>query len=430
MKNKKLFDQFRQITTREWREKINADLKGADFNDRLIWKTREGIEVKPFYRMEDIENLPYINTLPGEFPYIRGTKANDNKWRIRQNIEVTDFAKANRKVLNVLNNGVDSIGFIIVDADAVSEKNFRILLEGIPVETTEINFLCNGRAVEILKNINKITVERGLAPLRISGAIEADPLGRLIGNGKLCVPVEEGFDYLASLSVSSAAFPSLRTIHLNASTFNNSGADIVKELALGLSMGSEYITQLTERGINANLAASKIRFSFGIGSGYFTEIAKLRAARLLWSLITKGFNIDIKDEIKMDIHCVTSRWNKREDDPYVNMLRTQTEAMAAILGGTDSLTIEPFDITFRHPDKFSERIARNQQLILKEESFFGRVADPAGGSYYVENLTNLIAEHSWKLFLEIEDQGGFLASFGSGYIQKKISDPAVLKGAR
>jgi methylmalonyl-CoA mutase len=187
-------------------------------------------------------------------------------------------------------------------------------------------------------------------------------------------------------------------------------------------MGSEYLAQLTQRGIKSPVAASKIRFSFGTGSNYFQEIAKLRAARLIWSVVTNGFDPGQSENIKMDIHCVTSEWNKTVYDPYVNMLRTQTEAMSAILGGTDSLTLEPFDIVFRHPDEFSERIARNQQLILKEEASFDKVADPAAGSYYIENLTTLIAENAWKLFLEVEDKGGFLACLKSGYIQDRLSE--------
>ncbi len=214
-------------------------------------------------------------------------------------------------------------------------------------------------------------------------------------------------------------------ISINASNFNNAGADIVQELAFGISMGSEYMAQLTDRGISADMAASKIRFSFGTGSHYFPEIAKLRAARLLWSVVINGFHPENIEKMKMDIHCVTSEWNKTIYDPYVNLLRTQTEAMSAILGGTDSLTVEPFDIVFRNPDEFSERIARNQQLILKEEAYFDKVADPAAGSYYIENLTNLISENAWKLFLEIEEKGGFLSCLKSGFIQNKLSESAT-----
>jgi methylmalonyl-CoA mutase len=240
----------------------------------------------------------------------------------------------------------------------------------------------------------------------------------------LCVSLDAGFDYLASLTRYASAFSNLRTIHLNASNFNNAGADIVQELAFGISMGSEYMTQLTSRGLSTDMAASKIRFSFGIGSKYFPEIAKLRAARLLWSVIVKGFLPEHNESMKMDIHTVTSSWNSTVYDPYANMLRTQTEAMSSILGGTDSLTVEPFDSVFRDSDEFSERIARNQQLILKEESYFDKVVDPSAGSYYIETLTNMIAESAWKLFLEIEDQGGFISSLKSGLIQRKLLSSA------
>jgi methylmalonyl-CoA mutase len=428
VKQEKLFDQFPPITTKEWMEKIHSDLRGADFNKKLVWKTDEGFDVMPFYRIDDIENLKYINTLPGEFPYLRGTKIKDNNWRIRQNIEVADYSGANLKALTILMKGIDSLGFIITDPESVSEENFKTLLRDIYIENIEINFLCNGKAKEILDLIVKIVSERELDPITICGAIEADPIGRLLLNGKLCVQLQAGFDYLASLTESASLFPNLRTIHLNASYFNNSGADIVRELAFGISIGSEYLTQLTDRGISADIAASKIRFSFGTGSKYFPEIAKLRAARLLWAVVTNGFKPVNPERARMNIHCVTSERNKTVNDPYTNMLRTQTEAMSSILGGTDSLTVEPFDIVFRKPDEFSERIARNQQLLLKEESYFDKVADPAAGSYYVENLTKLIADNAWKLFLEIEDQGGFISSLDSGFIHNKLSESAGKRG--
>ena len=188
-------------------DKIHADLKGADFNKKMVWKTGEGFEVKPFYRAEDIENLMYINSLPGEFPYIRGTKINNNNWQIRQNIEVTDYSQANRKALDILMKGVDSLGFIISDPESVSEDNFKILLQDIHLESIEINFLSNGKAKEILDILIKdCQPKEDWIYLRFSGAIEADPLGRLMLNGTLCIPEEAGFDYLASLTESFCSF--------------------------------------------------------------------------------------------------------------------------------------------------------------------------------------------------------------------------------
>ena len=233
---------------------------------------------------------------------------------------------------------------------------------------------------------------------------------------------KRGLNYLAKLVEQASSLPAFRVIQVDAFHFNNSGADIVTELAFGLSMGNEYLSAMTARGIDATFVASKIRFSFGTGSNYFMEIAKLRAARFLWSVIAQSYSITDKESAKMNIHCVTSEWNKTIYDPYVNLLRTQTEAMSAILGGTDSLTVEPFDIVFKSPDDFSERIARNQQLLLKEEVHFDKIADPASGSYYIENLTSLIIENSWKLFIELEESGGFLQSLKAGLVQKKIKE--------
>ena len=423
----KLFENFPPVSTREWMDRITADLKGADFYKKLVWKTSEGIELMPFYRLEDIESLKYIDSLPGEFPYIRGKKYKNNRWKIRQNLKVTDYPAANMKARSILAKGADSLGFYLSDPGSICEKNIETLLKDICVHETEINFLSDGKAKELAEYFIAYLKKTDADPEKISGAVEADPLSRLMLNGTLCIPVEKGFDYLADVAKLVSPLPKFRAIHLNASNFGNAGADIVQELAFSLSMGAEYISQLGERGITYDKAASTIRFSFGIGSEYFPEIAKLRAARLLWSVIVNGFTKGNKDSAPMEIHCVTTRWNKTVYDPYVNILRTQTEAMSAILGGTDSLTVEPFDIIFRTPDEFSERIARNQQLILREESYFDKVADPASGSYYVENLTNLLADKAWKLFLEIEEIGGFLESLKKGYIQGKIRESAGIR---
>jgi methylmalonyl-CoA mutase len=424
-KKEKLFSQFLPVSTREWMDKINTDLKGADFNRKLVWKTREGFEVMPFYREEDMSDLKYLDTLPGEYPYLRGSKTAGNSWKIRQNVIVSDYAEANSKALDILMKGVDSLGFVISDPESISFNNLELLLNDISPEAVELNFLSNGRAKELALFFQEWIRKKGTDPPKISGAIETDLLGRLALNGTLCIPVDQGLDYLAEVAESLSSLPIFRAIHLNASNFGNAGCDVVQEIAFGLSMGTEYLTQLTGRGLDAGVALSKIRFSFGIVPEYFLQISKLRAARLLWSVIAEGFLPGNKEAAKMDIHCITGRWNKTLFDPYVNMLRTQTEAMSAILGGTDSLTVEPYDIVFRNPSEFSERIARNQQLILKEESYFDKVADPGAGSYFIEKLTSILADSAWKLFLEIEGQGGFLESLKEGFFQNKIKESAV-----
>lgn len=423
----KLFEKFPPISTKEWMDKITADLKGVDFNKKLVWKTGEGFDLMPFYRLEDIDKLKYIDSFPGSFPFLRGNKTSGNSWLVRQNIEVTDYASANKKSLEILMKGVDSLGFIIMDPGSVSQTNFDILLKDIIPGAAELNFLCNGKAKEITGIIDTWASENGHDKTDINGAFEADPLGRLMINGTLCVPPSDGFDYLASLFKTGEQLPSFRLIHLNASHFRNAGSGITEELAYAVSMACEYMNQLVSRGIDPALAASKIRFSFGTGSSYFPEIAKLRAARLLWSAVLNKFLTDTAAVIPMNIHSVTSHWNLTVFDPYVNMLRTQTEAMSAVLGGTDSLTVEPFNTAFTKPGDFSERIARNQQLILKEEAYFDKVADPVAGSYYVEYLTSMIAEAAWKLFVETEAEGGFLKCLETGKIQKTIEDSAGKK---
>ncbi|HLP73925.1 MAG TPA: methylmalonyl-CoA mutase family protein [Bacteroidales bacterium] len=423
VKKEKLFGKFPPVSTEEWMNKIHSDLKGADFSRKLVWKTNEGFDVMPFYRNADIADLWFKDTLPGEFPYVRGTKKKDNSWLIRQDIRVEDYDESNKKALDILMRGVDSIGFIIVNPETINNSNFKRLLDKIHPEAVELNFLSNGKAVEILESLSAVLSERGLDNTVLRGAVEADPLVRLLSNGTLCIPPGKGFDYLAGLTSKALEFPHFRTVHIKASHFGNAGADIVQELAFALSAGNEYMSRLTDRKTDPLHAAGKIRFSFGVGSNYFFEIAKLRAARLLWSAVLRGY-INKGVVPGMEMHCTTSGWNKTAYDPYVNILRTQTEAMAAILGGTNSLTVEPFDISFRQPDAFSERIARNQQLILKDEAHFDKVADPAAGSYYIEKLTEELADKAWKLFIEVEQEGGFLSAITKGTLQERISASA------
>lgn len=428
MKQEKLFEQFPPVSSKEWLDKINQDLKGADFNKKLVWKTGEGFEAMPFYRAEDLEQLKLKDFFLPLF--LRNAAGNGNKeaspqsWLIRQNIITPGYGEANQKAHHVLMNGIDSLGFKISDPESVNKENFVLLLKDIVPECVEINFMPEGRAREIIAVTAEIWSENGFDLSRIRGAVETDPLGRLMLNGTLCIPVESAIDYLASLVKETQVLPSFRTIQVNGSNFTNSGSDAVSELAFSISMAVEYMDLLTGKGIDPGVAAHCIRFGFGIGSSYFIEIAKLRAARLLWHSVCEKYGVSNEDSSGMEIHCTTGTWNATVYDPYVNMLRTQTEAMSAVLGGADSITVNPFNTAFSNADEFAERIARNQQLILREEAYFDKVADPSAGSYYIENLTSMVAGRSWELFLETERAGGFLAALKSGVIQKKISERA------
>lgn len=434
-KKKKLFEQFPPVSTQQWMDKINADLKGADFNKKLVWRTRDGLSVMPFYRQEDLENLPHSTLLPGDFPFARGLQTGGNNWFIRQDIQVTDYTAANARALDILMRGITSLGFIITDPDSVTQETLAQLLKGIHLESIEVNFSIAGRAKELLSELQAYLKKTGTDLNQVHIIISADPLGRLAANGKLCVPVEQGLDYLADLVREAEATPGIRCLEPSGTLFSNAGAGPVAELAFTLSLGNEYVAVLAERGITPETAAGAMRFTLGIGPDFFPEIAKLRAARMLWAEIVNAWGkgeegrslLQTDAAALMHIHAVTGRWNKTLFDPYVNMLRTQTEAMSAVLGGAESVTVEPFDSVFRTADGFSERIARNQQLLLMEEAHLGKVADPGAGSYYIEELTAMTAREAWKIFLEIENEGGFLEALRKGIIQDRISDAAATR---
>ena len=423
-KKERLFEKFPPVSTEKWLEKITADLKGADFRKKLVWKTRDGLEVMPFYRQDDLDKLHHRGFLPGDYPYVRGARVADNTWLVRQDITVSDYKAANAKALDILMRGVTSLGFVIEDPQSISFENISQLLSGIHLESVELNFMTAGMARELLKAIESalLAVRADMKKVRLS--IAANPLGRFAENGKLCIPVEQGLDYLAELVREAGMIPGIKCVEPSGTLFSNAGTGPVAELAYTLSLGNEYMAALTSRGISPETAATAMKFTFGIGPDFFPEIAKLRAARMLWAVIVRAYGPKSEEAALMHIHSVTGRWNKTLYDPHVNMLRTQTEAMSAVLGGVESITVEPFDSVFRTADQFSERIARNQQLLLMEESHLDKVADPGAGSYYIEELTSMIADEAWKLFLEIENEGGFLQALKNGTIRNRIDAAA------
>ena len=413
----KLFSEFAPVSTEEWMAKITADLKGVPFEKKLVWKTGEGFNVNPFYRAEDIEGLKTTESLPGEFPYVRGTKK-DNDWKVRQNIEVTCFKGANEKALDILNKGVTSLGFIIKGSD-VNAENIATLLDGICPECVELNFnTCNCKAEMLIGILADYFKGKGADLEKCKGSVNYDPFKKPLVKGK---ENEDWVEAAAAVLKAGAALPGYKVLAVNAFYFNNAGAYISQELGYALAWGNELLAKLTEVGLDATEVAKKIKFNFGISSNYFMEIAKFRAARWLWAEIVAAYNPACQCACKMHVHAQTSEWNMTVYDAHVNLLRSQTEAMSAALAGVDSITVRPFDKTYQTPDDFSERIARNQQLLLKEESHFAKIVDVAGGSYYIEVLTNSLADVAWKLFLEVEDKGGFGAEVASGEIQKAVN---------
>ena len=419
----KLFSEFAPVSTEEWMAKITADLKGVPFEKKLVWKTGEGFNVNPFYRAEDIEGLKTTESLPGEFPYVRGTKK-DNDWKVRQNIEVCCFKGANEKALDLLTKGVTSLGFII-KGDEVNEENITTLLEGICPASVELNFnICNCKAEKLIGILADYFKGKGVDAEKCYGSVNYDAFKKPLVKGKENSEWVEG---AAAVLKAGQALPNYRVLAVNAFLFNNAGAYISQELGYALAWGNELMAKLTEAGFTADEVAKKIKFNFGISSNYFMEIAKFRAARWLWAEIVAAYKPACECACKMVAHAQTSEWNMTVYDAHVNLLRSQTEAMSAALAGVDSITVRPFDKIYQTPDDFSERIARNQQLLLKEECHLDKVVDPSAGSYYVEVLTNSLADVAWKLFLEVEEKGGFSVAVNAGEIQNAVNASNVAR---
>ncbi len=417
-RKEKLFSDFSPVSTEQWIEKATADLKGADFEKKLVWRTNEGFSVKPFYRKEDLEGLKTTDALPGEFPYLRGTRKN-NVWMVRQDIAVDDAKEANRKALDILMKGVDSIGFSVKAKD-LSGEYIETLLDGIMAESVELNFsTCQGHTVELARLLVAYFQKKGCNLEALRGSVNYDPMNKMLKKGKdlsaFAATAKELVETLRPL-------PGYKCICVNALTLNNAGAYIYQELGYALAWGNEYLAQLADAGIPVDEAARRIKFNFGVGSNYFMEIAKFRAARMLWADIVKQYQPACDCSCKMAAHAETSSYNLTLFDSYVNLLRTQTEAMSAALAGVDSITVAPFDKVYEAPNEFSERLARNQQLLLKEESHFDKVVDPSAGSYYIENLTVSIAREAWKVFLAVEDEGGFLSAVQAGKVQAVVNE--------
>lgn len=414
----KLFQEFVAPTAQEWIDKIQVDLKGADFQKRMVWRTNEGFDVQPFYRREDVEKLQTPDSLPGEFPFVRGNKKLDNEWYVRQNITANSAAEANAKALDVLNKGVTSLGFSIPKAE-LSEEYIDALLNNIVCDCVELNFVtCKRCSLKLAEILVAYFEKKGYDKENIVASIDWDPIEKTVAKGK---DVDFLFEYAPKLIETVKDYPNFRVISVNSVSLCNSGAYIVQELGYALAWGAEYLQQLVDAGVEATLAAKKIKFNMGVSENYFMEIAKFRAARMLWAEIVKQYEPKCECACKMIVNAETSMYNMTVFDAYVNMLRTQTESMSAALAGVHSIVVNPFDAAYEQPNDFSERIARNQQLLLKEECHFSTVVDPSAGSYYIEELTSSLAKEAWKLFIAVEEQGGFFAAAKAGTIQDAIN---------
>ena len=400
----KLFADFTAPTRQEWRDKIEVDLKGADYEKKMVWRTNEGFSMQPFYLKEDVDKLATVNALPGEFPFVRGNKKDNNQWYVRQNIKADDAKEANAKALDILNKGVNSLGFRI-PGDKVSAEFIETLLDGICCDCIEVSFrTCQRHVLELADIVVAYYEKKGYDKEKIVGGIGFDPIERMLMKGKDTTML---LPDMPKLVEKLKDFPNLRCVMVHSDLLCNSGAYVYQELGYAL----------------------KIKFYMGIGGNYFMEIAKFRAARMLWAQIVKQYEPKCDCACQMCINAATTTYNQTVFDSYVNMLRSQTEAMSAALAGIHSMVVTPFDAPYEVPTDFAERIARNQQLLLKEECHFDKIVDVSGGSYFVEELTVAIAKEGWKLFLAVEDEGGFLAAVKAGKIQEAINSTDAARHA-
>lgn len=386
---KKLFNDFNPISTKQWKQKIQFELNGADYNDTLVWNSPEDIKVKPFYDASD---------LPKSFPL--ATKASE--FKICQNIFVFDIEKSIERALDTLNRGAESLRFTI-ENEAVA---IDTLLEKLPLEKITVYFHLRFISIDFVKKIDAIAKQRNATIF-----CNLDPIGQLAKDGNWFSTSEK--NNFETLSILSKETSNVSLISIDGTLYQNAGANMVQQIAYTLAHANEYFNRI-------ELINKPIVFEISVGTNYFFEIAKLRALRLLFNVIAKEYNHNF------DCHLLVSptKRNKTLYDYNVNMLRTTTECMSAILGGANAIANLPYDALYHKDNEFGDRIARNQLLILKNESYFDKVNNPADGSYYIENLTHQLAEKGLLLFKDIEANGGFLKQLNDGIIKRKIQESA------
>ncbi|NDJ60180.1 MAG: methylmalonyl-CoA mutase [Chloroflexi bacterium] len=442
-----LFADFPAVDEATWRQAAETTLKGAPFEKKLITRTYEGIDLQPIYSQAAAASLSPPHTLPGSRPYVRGAQADGyllTRWEIAQELAYSTPETFNQALRFDMEHGQNAVNLLLdgptragLDPDQAepgrvghggvslaSVDDMAAALKGINLEQTPIFIRVGTVALPLTALLVAHQRRQGKSTAKLRGWIENDPLGVIAHQGTLPLSLAKAYDEMAQLTAWAVAHaPQLATIGVHGYPYHNSGANTVQELAFTLATGVEYVRALLERGLTLDVIAARIRFGYALGSNFFMEIAKLRAARQLWAQIMAAFGGDANAQ-KLAIHTRTAVWNKTALDPYVNMLRGTTEALAGAIGGCASMHVAPFDEVVRPPDEFSRRIARNVQIILQEECNLTRLIDPAGGSWYLEALTDQLARAAWTLFQEIERQGGMFKALEAGFPQTQIAEVA------
>ncbi len=438
----------------QWHTLVEKQMKGKTAED-LTWHTPEGIDIKPLYTKADTEDLPFADTLPGLEPFIRGPQSTmyaGRPWTIRQYAGFSTAEESNafyRKNLAAGAQGV-SVAFDLAthrgyDSDhprvtgdvgkagvAIdSVEDMKILFDGIPLDKVSVSMTMNGAVLPILANYIVAAEEQGVSQDRLSGTIQNDILKEFMVRNTYIYPPEPSMKIIGDIiAYTSREMPKFNSISISGYHIQEAGADAALELAYTLSDGREYVRTALKAGLDVDAFAPRLSFFWGIGMNFYMEIAKMRAARLLWSRIMEEFNPRNPKSKMLRTHSQTSGWSLTEQDPYNNVVRTTIEAMAAVFGGTQSLHTNALDEAVALPTEFSARIARNTQIIIQEETGITKVVDPWGGSYMMESLTREIADKAWSLIEEIEENGGMAKAIDAGLPKLRIEESAAKKQAR
>jgi len=443
-----------EATPEAWRKLAEKQLKGRD-PETLVWQTPEDIPVKPLYTAADTAELPYVDTMPGLSPYIRGPQATmyaGRPWTIRQYAGFSTAEESNafyRKALAAGGQGI-SVAFDLAthrgyDSDhprvagdvgkagvAIdSVEDMKILFDGIPLDQVSVSMTMNGAVLPVLAGYIVAAEEQGVAQEQLSGTIQNDILKEFMVRNTYIYPPAPSMKIIGDIiAYCSRHMPRFNTISISGYHIQEAGANAALELAYTLADGKEYIRTALDAGLHIDEFAPRLSFFWGIGMNFYMEIAKLRAARLLWARIVGEFGPQNPKSSMLRTHSQTSGWSLTEQDPYNNVVRTTIEAMAAVFGGTQSLHTNALDEAIALPTEFSARIARNTQLVIQEETGITKVVDPWGGSYLMESLTQDIADKAWELIEEVEKAGGMAKAIETGMPKLRIEEAAARKQAR
>jgi methylmalonyl-CoA mutase len=433
----RLLTEFPAHTYEQWHAAAEALLKGASFEQKLVSKTYEDITIQPIYRREDIADLEHLKHFPGSASLVRGSHVDGflkTGWEVSQELKANTPAELNVLIHEGLNGGQSELNIIVgcgqddcctggVRLDSAGDV--KIALDGAAVDAISTWWQCGPAVASLAPMVIAAAGEMGVPPDKLRGGFENDPLAHLVGKGISRQPLALRFDHMAALTdYAVKKAPGLRTISVQGDVYHNAGATATQELGYVIATLVSYIEEMNARGISPETTLAKTRIRLSVGSDYFMEIAKIRAARWLWSKVAAAYGVE---NAPVHIHASTSKWNKTTYDAHTNMLRVTSEAFAAVVAGVDSLHIGPYDEISGKTDEFSRRIARNLHTILREECGLDQVIDPAGGSTYIEWLTDKIAARSWEIFQDIEKQGGMPAALEAGTVQQAVQGVAKAK---